>query len=572
VVQPSRLSRFVRLLPACLFAFGCANILNIDDPKPLPPDAGAGIGGEVSAAGASEHAGSGMAGDTAGVAGESANAGSWGDAGAAGAFVIMSGGYAGTLEAGSGGQEPMPNGGTAGVAGRSGVAGAAGAPVSLCTVGDLRCNPDSPKTPEVCTSGGAWVRNPNENNGVDCPTLCSAGKCVACSESDARCNANNTEKCVDGAWSPSETCRDLCKASGCTGSHCTTSECVNPKSCAASPSPSCGNSNESCCVSLEVPGGTFNRDGDAQHPATVSTFSLDKYEVTVGRLRRFVEAYYGVPGVQLTAGAGKSPHIAGDPGWLPYYPLPSNKTEMLARLGCYAGDVGAAGASGSGGAIGTAGGGGFGAGGSSGGGDGGGGSGGTLEAGGGGAAGGSAGGPTYPSDPDATYSKSNLQLPANCVDFYLAYAFCVWDGGRLPTEAEWNYAAAGGSQQRVYPWSQPPSDKTIDAAHAVYGNNPIAFVGSVTSGKGRWGHEDLAGNVAEWALDYYNKPYGTACTDCLDSTMSTQRSRRGGAYINVSDLLRTDIRSSALPDAWRTNLGFRCAHDSVISSSTVGTP
>lgn len=110
----------------------------------------------------------------------------------------------------------------------------------------------------------------------------------------------------------------------------------------------------------------------------------------------------------------------------------------------------------------------------------------------------------------------NEHRPMNCVSWYEAMAFCVWDGGYLPTEAEWNYAAAGGDQQRVYPWSSPAGSLTpVDGSHASYwdGTNcvgdgaagcavtDLVAVGTKPLGDGRCGQSDLAGNVAEWVLD-----------------------------------------------------------------------
>jgi len=60
-------------------------------------------------------------------------------------------------------------------------------------------------------------------------------------------------------------------------------------------------------------------------------------------------------------------------------------------------------------------------------------------------------------------------LPVNCVDWYDAYAFCIWDGGFLPSEAEWAYAAAGGEELRQYPWGA--SNHGWDSRYAIAGCN-----------------------------------------------------------------------------------------------------
>src|SRR5262249_2208073 len=103
------------------------------------------------------------------------------------------------------------------------------------------------------------------------------------------------------------------------------------------------------------------------------------------------------------------------------------------------------------------------------------------------------------------------QLPIDCVNWYQAYAFCIWDSdGFLPSAGEWNYAAAGGSEQRVYAWgNDDPQDG--DATRAIWGcafGSPpcpslanVAPVGSASAGAGRWGQFDLTGNLWEYVLD-----------------------------------------------------------------------
>ena len=146
-------------------------------------------------------------------------------------------------------------------------------------------------------------------------------------------------------------------------------------------------------------------------------------------------------------------------------------------------------------------------------------------------------------------------------------AFCIWDGGFLPTEAEWNYAAAGGDEQRAYPWSNPASSLAIDVSHASYGChdqgcNFITTVGSKPAGDGRWGHSDLAGNVFEWTLDFWGT-YTNPCTDCAELNPTAYRMSRGGSYDNLTvpiDGLRTGNRDDLdPPDVRNQRSGVRCA-------------
>jgi formylglycine-generating enzyme len=279
-----------------------------------------------------------------------------------------------------------------------------------------------------------------------------------------------------------------------------------------------------CCETLPVPGGTFARsydfvdDGmysDASYVATVSDFALDKYEVTVGRFRQFVATGTATQADPPAAGAGARPHIAGS-GWDASWntKLAVDRTALAESLACSA----------------------------------------TFQ--------------TWTDTPGANESR-----PINCVTWYEAVAFCAWDRGFLPTEAEWNYAAAGGAEQRAYPWSNPPETLDIDETRASYYSTDclgdgvpgcavtdLVPVGSKPAGDARWGHSDLGGNVFEATLDAFVTPYAlNPCTDCADLAASDERAMRGGHFFNTDGRLRVGYRFRMYVDNRSYLVGFRCA-------------
>jgi formylglycine-generating enzyme required for sulfatase activity len=181
---------------------------------------------------------------------------------------------------------------------------------------------------------------------------------------------------------------------------------------------------------------------------------------------------------------------------------------------------------------------------------------------------------------DANYATwtaaagSNENLPVNCVNWWEAYAFCIWNGGFLPSEAEREYAAAGGDQQREYPWgSTAPGTKS---KYAIYGGDDdcyypsgvagvactgtvnIAPVGIATLGAGRWGQLDMAGEINEWSLDW-SAPYVDPCTDCAYLSSGSSRVIRGGFFGVTSAGLSAAYRYDDPPSVRSGDYGFRCA-------------
>jgi formylglycine-generating enzyme required for sulfatase activity len=270
---------------------------------------------------------------------------------------------------------------------------------------------------------------------------------------------------------------------------------------------------EDCCLSLLVKGGTFYRRNDNELPATVSDFRLDKYEVTVGRYRKFVAAVSA--GWKPQAGSGKHSYLrAGglvngvdqqiESGWDPAMntELPSNQDAWDQALMC-------------------------------------------------------------PGSIWTPAPGTNETRPVGCVEWAQAYAYCIWDGGFLPSYAEWNYAAMGGAKEWKYPWGNEPApsaDRATYCPNYCGGATPLD-VGGTPLGDGLWGHSDLVGNVWEWLLDNAGgEP--VPCIDCMRRVPDDDtRYDVGGAFDSTAGFLATDSTMGAYdPMTYHgPELGFRCA-------------
>ena len=355
----------------------------------------------------------------------------------------------------------------------------------------------------------------NPDGGLDAAPIAAdsgadaADSSAVCEAGAGDCLGNQPRTCIDGQWANAAPCTD--DKPICSGGLCSV-----PPSCSGLTGP-CGANAVSCCQALTLPGATFNRFNNASYPATVSSVRLNTFEVTVGRFRAFVNSGHGTVASAPAVGAGADPHVSGS-GWQTAYDalLPPDTATLKTNVTDCA------------------------------------------------------------SHPDAqytdVYTPSSENKPMNCVTWAEAFAFCIWDGGRLPTMAELELATRGGTQQRTWPWGSSP---TIDTAHAYYCNTDvnacptppgagIPDVGLLTAGAGRYGHFDLYGSMREQTLDIYT-PLPMPCSDCvqLDTTSAQTHGAIGGSYAdgvntftsvyNVAPTTSTNPRTPAN--------GVRCAYD-----------
>jgi formylglycine-generating enzyme required for sulfatase activity len=175
---------------------------------------------------------------------------------------------------------------------------------------------------------------------------------------------------------------------------------------------------------------------------------------------------------------------------------------------------------------------------------------------------------------DATWTATagtHENLPINCINWYEAYAFCIWDGGFLASDAEWGYVAAGGAQQREYPWG--PTEPGTASQYAIYGCYypsgvidsctgiaNIAPVGTATLGAGLWGQLDLAGEMNQWTLDDSSGGAADPCIDCGALPVgATARVSRGGGYSSPATGLASFARLGENSLYRLDDSGFRCA-------------
>ncbi len=146
--------------------------------------------------------------------------------------------------------------------------------------------------------------------------------------------------------------------------------------------------------------------------------------------------------------------------------------------------------------------------------------------------------------------------PVMGVTWYGAASYCAWAGARLPTEAEWEYAARGPEGQ-TYPWGD--EGPTCDRAQYTGCAGDAVPVGSLPDGASWCGALDMAGNVWEWVVDWYGDYPSERQTNPTGPETGTSRVLRGGSWDYDPKGVRSAVRRRSPPASRSKVHGFRCA-------------